>query len=202
MGVRRKFRQRKETGVGRPASRSVSLPALNSPVELAQAMCALGSRLQVWCQKHKLEGGRGARPSRGEQGCPVHRTQGHELLSATLRQAKNSRHSRPRRSLWGTVWADVREAGGQEEAGKAELWQESLGSVPGKGWVHREYGCGAHISSSSRHKRVNPRGVSEERSKTCPGDSVCGLGETYALEGASRATDHQVHQGGGHRVGL
>ena len=72
------------------------------------------------------------------------------------------------------VWADVREAGGQEEAGKAELWQESLGYVPGKGWVHQEYGCGAHISSSSRHKRVNPRGVSEETSKTCPGDSSVG----------------------------
>lgn len=55
--------ERRDQARERPASWSVSLPALDSPVKLAQAMCALGLGLQFWCQKHKPEGGRGMGPS-------------------------------------------------------------------------------------------------------------------------------------------
>ena len=59
-------KSRQERGLLRGQSPFQLMP-LNSPTELAQAMSAVGSGLQFWCQKHKPESERGWGPEEAGQ---------------------------------------------------------------------------------------------------------------------------------------
>ena len=85
----------------KPVSRSSpsQLSPLSCPVELTPAMCAVGSGLQFWSQKHKPESeeSRGLVGGRGVQrGRTAHRTLGPGTpFPPPPRQAKNSSLPRP-----------------------------------------------------------------------------------------------------------